>query len=70
MPFAFIGKKAMAHHRAYAVAIRKLPVNYVVKFDEILAKIKMTEVGKRLGSSIVRGQKGRKGERGEKDKMG
>lgn len=46
--FKSIGKKAMAHHRAYAVAVGKLPASHVVNLREIFKKIKTTEVGKRL----------------------
>ena len=46
--FRRIGRKAMAHHRAYAVAIGKLKAHKILKLEEILKKIKMTEVGKRL----------------------
>jgi len=38
----------VAHHRAYAVAIGKLKAHKILKLEEILKKIKMTEVGKRL----------------------
>lgn len=46
--FGNIGKKAMAHHRAYAVAIGKLKASCLITEKEILAQIKNTEVGKRL----------------------
>lgn len=46
--FGRIGKRALAHHRAYAVAIGKLKASYTVGLDEMISKIKMTEVGKRL----------------------
>ena len=46
--FGKVGKNALAHHRAYAVARGKLRASYTLGFDEVLTKIKMTEVGKRL----------------------
>ena len=46
--FGMIGKKAMAHHRAYAVAVGKLKTFYTLGAEEVMSKIKMTEVGKRL----------------------
>lgn len=46
--FESIGKKAMAHHRAHAVAVGKLQASCIVGIKEILKKTKMTEVGKRL----------------------
>lgn len=46
--FERIGKKAMAHHRAYAIAIGKLKAKKTLSLEEILKQIKKTEVGKRL----------------------
>ncbi|HLF18836.1 MAG TPA: hypothetical protein VI749_08100 [Candidatus Omnitrophota bacterium] len=46
--FGNIGKKALAHHRAYAVATGRLKASYTVGLKELYYKIKMTEVGKRL----------------------
>jgi len=46
--FDNLGKKALAHHRAYAVAVGRLEESYTVGSKELLDKIKMTEVGKRL----------------------
>lgn len=46
--FALIGKKALAHHRAYAVAVKKLKPGKRVTFEELYSQIKKTEVGKRL----------------------
>jgi hypothetical protein len=46
--FGQIGKKAMAHHRAYAVATKKLQPSAVIGIDEILEKTKKTEVAKGL----------------------
>lgn len=46
--FGNIGKKAMAHNRAYAIAIGKLKANKELAFPEVLSQIKKTEVGKQL----------------------
>lgn len=46
--FTLIGKKAMAHTRANDIATKKLKAKKVLNSEEILRKIKMTEVGKRL----------------------
>lgn len=47
--FALIGKKAMAHNRAYAAALGKLrKQGSVVSLKQVLEEIKKTEVGKRL----------------------
>lgn len=46
--FSNIGKRAMAHNRAYAIAIGKLRTKKTLSLNEILYQIKKTEVGKRL----------------------
>jgi len=46
--FGLIGKKSMAHHRAYAVSLKKLKAKKIISLKELMNKIKMTEVGKRL----------------------
>lgn len=46
--FTRIGKKSLAHHRAYAIGLGKLKAKKIISKEEIIRKIKMTEVGKRL----------------------
>jgi len=46
--FGYIGKKAMSHNRAYAIGLKKLKAKKNLSLKEVLARIKKTEVGKRL----------------------
>ncbi len=46
--FDLIGKKAMAHNRAYAVATKKMEPGKRITLIDLMRQIKKTEVGKRL----------------------
>jgi hypothetical protein len=46
--FRNIGKTANAHDYAYKVAAKRLKVQKVITFQEIIKKIKKTEAGNRL----------------------
>lgn len=46
--FESIGRKARAHSKAYLIYSKRLKANRLLKPEEILKEIKMTEVGKRL----------------------
>jgi|SRR3990167_130932 len=46
--FEFIGKKPLAHHRAYAIGLGKLKTKKSVTLEELWTELKKTEVVKRL----------------------
>ena len=62
--FGRIGKKALAHHRAYAIGLGKLTAQRTVRYEEIIRALKKTEVlgtedrlslrSKRSGSASTR----------------